>query len=90
MRAVIVWKDNTDYSREVISWLEEFERRTGREVESVDPDSVDGGGFAQAYDVVEYPTILGLDDMGRVLDIWRGTPLPRIDEVAFYAVEKKI
>ena len=90
MRAIIVWRDNTDYSREVIDWLSEFEKRTGKEVESVDPDSSEGSSFIEAYDVVEYPTILGLDDSGRVLDSWRGTPLPRIDEVSYYAEIKKV
>ena len=87
MRAVIVWKDNTDYSREVIDWLDEFKRRTGKEIETVDPDSIEGGSFAKVYDVVEYPTILGLDNEGKVLASWRGTPMPRIDEVSYYAGE---
>lgn len=88
MRAVIVWKEKSDYAREVEDWLADFERRTGKMVESIDPESISGDGFARVYDVVEYPTILGLDDFGRVLDIWRGTPLPRIDEVSYYAAEK--
>ena len=90
MRAVIVWKDNTDYSREVIDWLNEFSKRTGKEVESIDPESIDGESFTRVYDVVEYPTILALDNEGKVLESWRGTPLPRIDEVSYYAETKKV
>ena len=84
MRVVIVWKDYTDYSREVIDWLREFNRRTGKELESIDPDTKDGGGFAKAYDVVEYPTVLALMDDGKLMSMWRGLPLPTINEVSFY------
>lgn len=90
MKAVIVWKDNTDYSREVLDWVNEFEKRTGKEIESIDPESIDGENFARVYDVVEYPTIFGLDNSGKVLESWRGTPLPRIDEVSYYAELKKV
>ena len=60
-----------------------------REIESVDPDSVEGSDFCQAYDVVEYPSILGIDDFGKVLESWRGMPLPRLNEVAYYANPRK-
>ena len=89
MRVVCVWKDNSDYSREMIEWLENFQRRTGKEIESIDPESMAGGDFASIYDVVEYPTLLALADDGRVLEAWRGMPLPRIDEVSYFAAERR-
>ena len=87
MRTVVVTKEGRDYSRAVGDWLREFERRVGRELEVVDPDSREGGDFARVYDVVEYPTILALAEDGRVRASWRGEILPTIDEVAFYARE---
>lgn len=89
MRVVCVYREDSEYGREVSEWLETFVRRVGKEIEVVDPDSIAGGEFARSYDVVEYPTILALDDFGAQLDIWRGLPLPRIDEVSYYASEKK-
>ena len=89
MRVVCVYRENSEHGREVTEWLETFDRRIQKEVEIVDPDSVYGGDFVSAYDVVEYPTFLALDDNGAVLDQWRGTPLPRIDEVSYYAAEKR-
>ena len=83
MRVVCVWRDNTDYAREVSDWLREFEMR-GQEIESLDPDTPEGESFRLAYDVVQYPTVLALDDSGRVLQGWRGTPMPRFDEVSYY------
>ena len=89
MRAVIVWREHSDYGREVEDWLRDFQMRTGKTVETVDPDSLSGESFARAYDIVVYPTILGLDDSGKILDMWRGVPLPRIDEVSYYAAEQR-
>ncbi len=88
MRVVCVWRDNADYSRELSEWLEDFRRRTGKEIESLNPDEREGAGFTEIYDIVEYPTIVALADDGRVLETFRGLPLPRIDEVSYYAAEK--
>lgn len=87
MKVVCVWRRESDYGREVEEWLMEFARRTGREIETIDPDSRYGVGFCSAYDVVEYPTILALDDNGAVLGMWRGTMLPRFDEVAYWTMK---
>ncbi|MCL1839916.1 hypothetical protein FWF89_02895 [Candidatus Saccharibacteria bacterium] len=88
MRVVIVWKDYTDYSREVIDWMREFNRRTGKELESLDPESRDGEGFARVYDIVQYPTIIAIADDGKEQKRWVGTPLPLMNEVSFYTLGK--
>ncbi|PID29602.1 hypothetical protein CR983_03785 [Candidatus Saccharibacteria bacterium] len=84
MRAVVVYKEHSDHAREVTQYLDDFHRQTGKEIEQVDPDTRDGAAFCQVYDIVEYPTIIALDDDGRLLQQWRGTPLPLIDEVSYY------
>lgn len=84
MKAVVVYKLESDHAREVIDYLREFQRRTGRELEQVDPDTREGSDFCRAYDVVEYPSVLALDDSGKVLNLWRGSPLPTINEVSYY------
>ena len=83
MRVVCVFRDNQDYTRSVTEWLENFRRQTGKELETLDPD--ENPGFCEAYDIVEYPTIIALDDRGSVLSLWRGRELPLINEVLFYA-----
>ena len=83
MRVVCVFRDNQDYTRSVTEWLENFRRQTGRELETLDPD--ENPGFCEAYDIVECPTIITLDDRGSVLSLWRGRELPLINEVLFYA-----
>ena len=84
MRVVCIFRDNQDYSRSVNEWLENFHRQTGREIEVMDPDN--NTGFCEAYDVVEYPTILALGERGEVQASWRGKILPLINEVLYYMV----
>ena len=86
MKIVIVWNEQTDYAREVREWLDVFGREVGAEsIESMDPETREGSDFAEAYDVVEYPTILALGGDGKVLSMWRGTPLPQVEQVAYWA-----
>lgn len=87
MKVVCLWKDNTDYAREVTEWLVAYREQTGQAAESLDPDTIDGEIFARAHDVVEYPSILAVDDSSVTLKLWKGRPLPQIDEVAYYVRE---
>jgi len=84
MRVVVVYKDFTDYAREIESYLNDFKRFTGRELETLDPDSKEGEIFCRAYDIVEYPSIVAVSDDGNLQQLWRGTPLPQINEVSYY------
>ncbi len=84
MRVVCVFRDNQDYSRATSEWLENFRRQTGHEIETMDPDQ--SPSFCEAYDIVEYPTILALDDTGAVRGMWRGCDLPLINEVLYYVI----
>ena len=84
MRIVCIYKDKQDYTRSVDEWLENFRRQTGREIETMDPDK--NPGFCEAYDIVEYPTILALGEQGDIRSIWRGQTLPLINEVLYYMI----
>lgn len=84
MRVVCIYRDNQDYSRSVNEWLENIRRQTGRTIETMDPDQ--NPGFCEAYDIVEYPTIMALGANGEVRASWRGRELPLINEVLFYMV----
>ena len=84
MRIVIVYRERSDHAREVEDWTREFSRRTGEELEAVDPDTRDGADFCRLYDIVEYPTIVALRNNGELQDMWRGRPLPQINEVSAF------
>ncbi len=84
MRVVVIFKERTDYASEVNSYLRDFERQTGHALEVLDPESRDGVSFCQAYDILEFPTIIALSDDGQVQNQWRGKPPPTISEVSYY------
>lgn len=87
MRVVIIWRDESDYGRTVTEWLHDCERRIGVAPESLSPDEPEGESICRAYDIVEYPSMLAIDDGGKVMQMWRGCDLPRIDDVAYYLME---
>lgn len=84
MRVVCVARDNQDYSRNVTEWLENLRRQSGKEIEVLDPDK--NVNFCEAYDIVEYPTIIAIGEMGDVRALWRGRELPLLDEVLYYMI----
>lgn len=85
MKVVIVYRNESDHAREVIDYLRDFERQTGRTIATLDPDSKDGIDTCRAYDIVQYPTVMATSDDGHLLNTWVGTPLPTISEVSYYA-----
>ena len=84
MKITSVYREESDHAREVFDFLRDFEKRTGQTIEEINTDSPRNEFFIRAYDIVEYPTILALTDEGKVLNQWRGRPLPMIDEVSYY------
>ena len=84
MRVVVIYKDQTDYTRAVTDFLRDFQHQTGHELETLDPDTVDGSQFCETYDIVEYPTIIAISDNSALQNSWSGLPLPTISEVSYY------
>ena len=84
MRVVSVFKQYSDYAREVEEWITEFEHRSGYTIEQLDPEMPEGEEFCVARDIVQYPTIAVVGDDGKTYEMWHGTPLPIIDEVMGY------
>ena len=87
MKVVCLYRDDTDYAREVTDWMQEFTRETGREVEVMDPDSVEGEIFTKAHDILQFPMLVAVTNDGVVHEKWGGTPLPQFDEVVYYLRE---
>lgn len=84
MRVVIVYKNESDYARSVLDFLRDFKHQTGHDLQTLDPDTVEGEQFCRAYDIVEYPTVIALSDDSIMQNAWTGVPLPTISEVSFY------
>ncbi len=84
MKAAIVYRTDSEHERDVEGYLREFQHRTGKQLEIINPDSREGADFCRVYDIVQYPSIIALDDLGKVQNTWRGLPFPLIDEVSYY------
>ena len=84
MRIVVVFKEFSDKAREAFEWIDVVEKRSGVEVEKINPESKEGEVFAIAHDIVEYPTVLVIGEDGKVYESWRGSPMPMIDTVVAY------
>lgn len=84
MRTVVIYKDESDYAREVTDYLHDFTRQTGHTLETMNPDTPEGIDFCRVYDIVEYPSVVALSDDGSLQNLWRGLPLPTISEVSYY------
>ncbi len=82
MRVICIYRENEDYTRSVTDFLENFYRQTGQHIEEMNPD--ENSSFCETYDIVEYPTIIALDNNGGVREMWRGRDLPRINDVSYY------
>lgn len=85
MRVLILYKNDTDYTRTVTDFLYDLKKQTGYELEELDPDTAEGADICRIYDIVEYPTIIALSEDGALQNLWRGLPLPLISEVSYYA-----
>lgn len=84
MKVVVIYKDNTDYAREVTDYLRDFKQQTGHDLEILDPESPDGVDFCRTYDILRFPSLIAISDEGQMQNIWQGTPLPTISEVSYY------
>ena len=85
MKATVIYKAESEHARTVEEYLRDFLSRTGRELDTLDPESLEGIALCRAYDIVEYPTIIARSDDGQLLSSWRGLPLPTISEVSYYS-----
>jgi len=84
MRVVVVFKEESDYARDVLTYLRDFERQTGHVLETLNPDTKDGIDFCRAYGIIEYPTMIAISSDAVMQNTWRGLPLPTISEVSYY------
>lgn len=80
----MIYKTESDHARDVMTFLSDFERQTNKQLDVVDPDTLQGADTCRLYDIVEYPSIVAVDDDGAIQNIWKGLPLPTISEVSYY------
>lgn len=87
MKTVIYTRDERDYSRAVIEFVEMFSRKyPGHIIEVQNPDSREAASLMSMLGVDRYPAIVVTRDDEVVVQMWQGEPLPLLDEVAAYAL----
>lgn len=84
VRILVIYKDNTDHARDVLTFLHDFEHQTGHQLEVLDPETPEGVHICQTYDILRFPTIIATSDSGELQNQWIGLPLPTISELSFY------
>lgn len=85
MKTLVIYKKDSEQARDVETFLHDFAKQTGKILETIDPETRDGIQFCETYDIVEYPTVVALDDRSMIQNMWRGLPMPLISEVSYYA-----
>lgn len=82
----MVYRSDSEHGTAVEGYLRDFTRQTGRELETLNPDSLDGLSFCRTYDIIQYPSVIALSDDGQMQNLWAGLPLPTINEVSYYSI----
>jgi hypothetical protein len=87
MKTLLFYRPNSEHATAVEDYLREFAHRTGKELPTMDVDSVEGVDLCRLYTIVRYPAIIAIDTQGRELHRWEGDMLPQISEVSYYLQE---
>lgn len=85
MRVMAIYKTESDYARQVFDFLRDVKHQTGYDIEEVNPETREGIAMCRDYSIVEYPSIIAVNNEGVMQNMWRGLPLPTISEVGYYA-----
>lgn len=83
----MLYRPNSEHATTVEAFARDFEHQhdVRNKLELLSVNTRDGASTAALYDVWEFPTILAISDDGRMLNMWQGSQMPLMDEVAAYA-----
>lgn len=85
MKAVILYKPNSELETSVNEYTREFGRETGKAIALVDSDSAQGVEIAKLYDILQFPAIVVFRDDGSFIQAWtERDKWPTISELSFY------
>lgn len=88
MKVLILYKPNSEHSREVEEYIEELKRRSlgsPTKIEILNANTRDGMAIASLYDIFSFPAIMVIRMDGGMQKLWQGVDLPLFDEVQAYA-----
>jgi hypothetical protein len=84
MKAIMLYRPNSESSRIVEEYARDFERTRGRTIKLISLNTREGAAIASLYDMMDNPGLIVLRDDGQVVMEWQGTKLPLMNEVAGY------
>jgi hypothetical protein len=79
---MLLYRPATDYARLAEEFAHDYQAQTGRDLEVVNLDTIEGARLAELYGIISYPAILVVDQAGVMQNFWQGMPLPLISEVS--------
>lgn len=86
MKAVMLYRPNSEGSRIVEEYARDFERSRGKQIELISLNTREGAATASMYDMMQNPGLMVLRDDGQMVAEWQGMQLPLMNEVAGYLV----
>ena len=89
MKALLLYRPNSEHSTLVETYLRDFKVQTGKVLKTVDVDSPEGIEICRVHEIMQYPAILVTDDDGRQINLWVGEQLPRFGEVSYYVSDSE-
>jgi len=89
MKVVLLYRPNSEFARSSEEFVNEFERRTSKTIETINIDTPEGISKAQLYGVMDHPTFVALSDDGGFLRAWTGKPLPVMNDLSAYAGNRR-
>lgn len=84
MGLLLFYRTRSEQASQTEVFIRDFERQSSQTIEVIDPDSPRGVDLCRIYDVVEFPTLVATTQDGQMRNLWRGLPLPTINEVSYY------
>lgn len=86
MKAVVLYRPNSDHSRVVEDYVRDFNKRQPAQITTVSLNTRDGAAMASLYDIQQYPCVMLVREDGQLVREWQGTTLPLFNDVAAYLV----
>jgi len=84
MKALILFTPNSEHARSVEDFNRNLEMRSGRKLDTISTETIEGAGLAKLYGVNRYPAIIITRDDGALVSMWQDEHLPLINEVTGY------
>jgi hypothetical protein len=85
MKLIILYQPNSELESSVTEYVRSFAQETGRTIDLIDSDSVEGVEAAKLYDILQFPAIVVFKDDGSIVQSWvERDKWPTASELSYY------